>query len=186
LTTLLNSGSSPMVGGMYKITKKDIGYCDALCYKFHARYGGIPDEDQIQDAREFMCRAAKKWDPELSPRFITYARWWILGAVQRTYYRTNNGYPKHSDVYYQGLEVGSVEHKIKNIRNLATEYEKKELVQNLVATMPKRVETALKRNAEGEKFTDMLSDLGYNTRQALAQKIDRWRTKQGIVKGGIY
>ena len=77
----------------YKITENDVNYCTALCYKFHARYGRIPDEDQIQDCLEFMCIAAKKYTPELSPKFMTYARWWILRAVQKEYVRIHgNGY----------------------------------------------------------------------------------------------
>ena len=174
---------------MYKITENDINYCDALCYKFHGYWGRIPDEDQVQDAREWMCIAATKYKPEIG-KFMTYAGKWIWGAVAKEYSRTYNGYPKFSDVYYQKLQVnfgdGDLGHAgfdTKNERDLADELEKKNQVEKLVKTMPKVVEKALRRNADGEKYTEMLSDLGYNTRQALAQKIDRWRNKQGIKKG---
>jgi len=170
---------------VYKITDLDVGYCDALCYKFHARYGRIPDEDQIQDCREFMCRAAKKYKPELSPRFMTYARWWILAAVQKEYVRVNhsNGYIKNNDVFYQGLHVNVESIDAMNNRNISDEYEKKDLAEKILSTASPRVEQALRRKAEGENYTDMLADVGCNTRQALKQSIDWWRKKQGIVPG---
>jgi len=167
---------------MHKITENDIKYCDALCYKFHKFWGRYPDEDQIQDAREWMCRAAQRYKPELSPKFVTYARWYILGAVSKEYVRNYNGYPKFSDVYYQGLQTAMDDREFENGRNFSKEYENKDLVEKLVGTMPKVVEIALRQHAAGENFTDMIGDLGYNTRQALAQKIGRWRKKQGIVK----
>ena len=171
---------------MYKITENDVNYCDALCYKFHSRFGRIPDEDQIQDCREFLCRAAKKYKPELSPRFMTYARWWILSAVQKEYVRVNhnNGYRKSNDVFYQGLQVNVESIDAMNDRNISDEYEKKDLAEKILSTASPRVEQALRRNAEGEKYAEMLSDVGCNTRQALKQSIDWWRKKQGIVPGG--
>ena len=174
---------------MYKISENEINYCDALCFKFHAYWGRIPDEDQIQDAREWMCRATIKYKPEKG-KFMTYAGKWIWGAVAKEYSRTYNGYPKFSDVFYQKLQVnfgdGDLTHYAfdpKNDRDFAREYEKKDQIEKIVKTMPKVVEQALRRKADGENYTEMLTDLGYNTRQALAQKIDRWREKQGITKG---
>ena len=169
---------------MYNISLDDVNYCDALCYKFHAYWGGIPDDDQIQDCREWMCIAADKYDPELSPKFMTYARWWIRGAVAKHYVRTYNGYPKYSDVFYQGLHVSGDPDNHTNPRLTSSEYEKKELVEKLVATMPKDVEIALKRHAEGERYSDIMRDTGYKySRQNFNQRIETWRKKQGIHRG---
>jgi len=168
---------------MYEIKESDINYCDALCHKFHWEFGGRPDEDNIQDCRESMCIAAKTYDPTLTPYFFTYARWRILWAVKRNYIRySKKGYTMSGDVYYMKLVGGGGARRDNQInrRGLVHEYENFDLTNRLVATMPERVETALKRHAEGEMFTDIIKDIGYNTRQALAQKIDRWRDKQGI------
>ena len=160
---------------MYNITDKDIGYCDALCYRFHGYWGRIPDEDQIQDAREGMCIAAQKYNPELSPRFMTYARWWIKGMVNKYYNRTYRGYPRSGDVYYQNLQVGGEGNDMLSERRVDIEYEKKEIISKLVESMPKHVEIVLKRSAEGETKAEISRELGYKDRQGLDNKVRAWR-----------
>jgi hypothetical protein len=167
----------------YNITKDDIAFCDAMCYKHHGYFETIPDEDQIQDCREYMCRAAEKYEPE-EGKFKTYASWWIIGAVKKHYTRKYNGYPKSSDVYYQGLQADvSSEHHI-NLRDLENEYGKKDLVNRLVETMPRDVKIGLTRYAEGERYSDIIKDIGYKlTQQNFNAKIQRWRKNHGIIQG---
>ena len=169
----------------YKITENDVNYCTALCYKFHARYGRIPDEDQIQDCLEFMCVAAKKYTPELSPKFMTYARWWILRAVQKEYVSIHgNGYVINNDVYYQRVQLQSEIDWIQDDRLLDVAYEVHELAERLVGTMPPEVEAGFRGIADGKYLTDVMEEIGYTkSRQNLHAKIDRWRIKQGIKKG---
>ena len=173
---------------MYKITEEDIHYCDWLCRKFHGFHGRKPTEDQIQDAREGMCIAAYRWDHDKHRTFISYARWWIYGYVQRNYNRSHP-VPKHlqkhpdtvymrsNDVYYQNRQVNTDIDCIKETTT-ASQCEVKDLVNKLTDKMPLDIEFALRMQSQGVPITKSIEHLGLKTsRQAFHQKIDRWRKK---------
>ena len=170
---------------MYKITEKDIHYCDWLCRKFHAYRGRKPTEDQIQDAREALCIAADRWDPDKHRTFISYARWWIYGYVERNYSHRFHRSPKFpdrvymrsNDVYYQGRQGNTgIDYTVEE--TTASQCEAKDLINKLTDKMPLDIEFALRMQSRGVPIKKSMKYLGLRTsRQAFYQKIDRWRNK---------
>ena len=173
------------MGLVYNITEKEIHYCDWLCHHFHALRGRRPTEDQIQDAREALCIAADRWDPDKHRTFISWARFWIYGYVERNYSHRFKRRPKFpdtvymrsNDVYYQNRQVNTDIDCIKETTT-ASQCEVKDLVNKLTDKMPLDIEFALRMQSQGVPITKSIEHLGLKTsRQAFHQKIDRWRKK---------
>ena len=169
---------------MYKITEKDIHYCDWLCKKFHLYHGRKPTEDQIQDAREAMCIAADKWDETKARTFISYARWWIYGYVQRNYNKCHPNpkdpekyYMRSNDVYYQGRQENTgIDYAVEE--TTASKCESKDLVNKLTAAMPLDIEFVLRMQSRGVPISKSMEYLEITkSRQSFHQKINRWRNR---------
>jgi len=171
---------------VYEIKQGDIDYCDWLCRKFHAYRGRKPTEDHIQDAREGLCEAAKRWDETKARTFISYARWWIFGYVERNYANRFHYSPKFpdrvymrsNDVYYQNRQenIGFDYYSVQETTHVSCEA--KDMVNKITATMPLDIEFALRMQSRGVPIKTIINHLGLKTsHQAFRGKISRWRNR---------
>ena len=72
-----------MVGGMHKITKSEIRWCDGLVKRTIRIHGRSASSDEIQIWRLAMCEAALRYIPEQNDVFWGFAKKAVRGAILR-------------------------------------------------------------------------------------------------------
>ena len=64
---------------LHKLVTSNLTFVVSECKKF--RNQGVPFQDLIQEGNIGLIEAAKRFNPDLGNRLITYAVWWIRFKV---------------------------------------------------------------------------------------------------------
>ena len=187
MTTLLNSGSFQMDGGMYKITLRDIAYCRWILHKMYSAKGSRPSEDDMQDAMEQMCLAARTFDDSKGVTFTSYARKYLKKSM--TYKKTpslrQSGTPVHSDMFIAGSRYEYDPDRLYGNGSPEKRLILKDSIAKALSTFPERVRTSLVCHyLNDEDYNEIAKDFGYKNLRSLSKHVRDWckRVQGGAVE----
>ena len=175
---------------MYKITDEDIHYCAWVARKlYRTKHNRFPDEDEMQDAMEGMCKAAETFEEGRGTKFATWARWHIF---QKMTYKTpgalrRNGLPVKSDMYLMCNSYPYTEDDC--FKKYSTKQENQILdgiaVTEVLPMFPQKLrEATIRHYFEGEDYKEMAEELGYSNDSSLSSVLGQWRKKIREQLGG--
>ena len=164
----------------------------------YAKFGKKPTEDQIQDAREFMCKAAHKFNPRMGVPFMSYAAFWIWSSVSNNIYKYRKNGTAYRACVYRSLpdqrlvrggdsisnlgaankEMGLKKSAVRSEIGAELSFEDLDLIERALAMMPERFADSVIRNAlYGESFTDIEKEWGGVCSRYIPATLDRIRKK---------
>ena len=173
---------------MYKITEKDIEYCEWVTRKFYAEKNVKPTEDDMQDAMTEMSLAATRFDKSVGVMFPSYAKPYLRKSMlMKTSKFRKNGDALRADIFRMGdRKAGGVDYDIMDKFYGNQDVEKdvinKDSIEKAMAQFPDKVKNALYRKIMGgEKYADIADDYEYSNPNSLNKTVRDWCKR---VQGG--
>jgi DNA-directed RNA polymerase specialized sigma24 family protein len=144
----------------------------------------MPSEDDMQDAMEHICLAARTFDESRGVRFASYAKKYLMKSM--TYKKTpsfrKSGTPVHADMFTVGLRYEHDPDLFYGNGSPETKLILKDLILKAISTFPEKVKIALvSHHLTGEDYNDIAMGFGYRNPRSLSKHVRDWCKR---VQGG--